>query len=141
MHAELDWLTLDGVREAVKASAEKGKSNMLVLDDVTAALKDADIQRALRDLIYNRRHYRMSIVLLVQSYNAAPMSIRKTLSHFLLYKPRNKKESTAIFEELIAMECTEARALMRYVFDRSYAFRFGDTGTGELYRNFNRIAI
>jgi hypothetical protein len=38
-----------------------------VLDDVTAALKDADIQRALRDLISNRRHYRLPILLLVQS--------------------------------------------------------------------------
>ena len=141
MHAELDWPTLDGVREAVKASAEKGMSSLLVLDDVTAALKDADIQRALRDLIYNRRHYRLSILLLVQSYNAAPLSLRKTLSHFLLFKPRNKKESTAIFEELIAMERTEAEALMRYVFDRPYNFLFADTGTGEVYKNFDRITI
>jgi hypothetical protein len=70
---------LDGVREAVKASAEKGHNSLLVLDDVTAALKDADIQRALRDLIYNRWHYRMATLLLVKSYNAAPLSIRKTL--------------------------------------------------------------
>jgi hypothetical protein len=88
----------------VKASAEKGQSSMLVLDDVTAALKDAHIQRALGNLIYNRRHYRLSIMLLVQSYNAAPLSIRvKTLSHFLMYMLRNRKEGIAIFEELIAM--------------------------------------
>jgi hypothetical protein len=140
MHAELDWPTLDGVREAVKASAEKGNISMLVQDDVTAALKDGDIQRALRNLIYNRRHYRLSILLQVQSYNAAPLSLRKTLSHFLLFKPRNQKESTAIFEDLIAMERTEAEALMRYVFNRPYNFLFADTGSGEVFKYFDRIA-
>jgi hypothetical protein len=111
---------------------EKGQSSLQMLDDVTAAL---------RDLIYNRRHYRHSILLLVQSNNAAQLSIQKTLSHFLMYKPRNKKESTAIFEEWIAMERTEAKALMRYVFDRPHAFLLADTGTGELHKNFDRIAM
>jgi hypothetical protein len=63
-----------------------------VLDDVTAALKDADMQRTLRDLIYNRRPYRLSIMHVVgrvQQY--APLQIRKTLSSFLMYKPRHKK--------------------------------------------------
>jgi hypothetical protein len=58
-----------------------------------------------------------------------------------MYKPRNKKESTAIFEELIAMERAEAEALMRYVFDMPYAFMLADAGTGELYKKFDRIGI
>ena len=141
MYDDLDWGTLDGIREAVKQSAEKEKNTLLVLDDVTAALKDNDIQRVLRDLIYNRRHYRLSIMILVQSYNAMPLGIRKTLSHFLMYKPRNKKEATAIFEELIALPRGEAEEVMRFIFDRPYAFMFADTGTGELYKNFDRIGI
>jgi KaiC/GvpD/RAD55 family RecA-like ATPase len=53
MYDDLDWGTLDGIREAVTQSAEKEKNTLLVLDDVTAALKDSEIQRVLRDLIYN----------------------------------------------------------------------------------------
>jgi KaiC/GvpD/RAD55 family RecA-like ATPase len=142
MYDDLDWGTLDGIREAVvNESAEKEKNTLLVLDDVTAALKDNEIQRVLRDLIYNRRHYRLSIMILVQSYNTMPLSIRKTLSHFLIYKPRNKKEATAIFEELITLPREEAEEVMRFVFDRRYAFMFADTGTGELYKKFDRIGI
>jgi KaiC/GvpD/RAD55 family RecA-like ATPase len=139
MYDDLDWGTLDGIREAVKHSAEKEKNILLVLDDVTAALKDNEIQRVLRELIYNRRHYRLSIMSLVQSYNAMPSGVRKTLSHFLMYKPRNKKETTAIFEELIALPREEAKEVMRFIFDRPYAFMFADTGTGELYKNFDRV--
>jgi KaiC/GvpD/RAD55 family RecA-like ATPase len=141
MYDDLDWGTLDGIREAVKESAEKEKNTLLVLDDVTAALKDNEIHRVLRDLIYDRRHYRLSIIILGQSYNAMPLGIRKTLSHFLMYKPGNKKEATAIFEELIALPREEAEEAMRFVFDRPYAFMFADTGTGELYKNFDRIDL
>jgi len=141
MHDDLDWATLDGIREAVKESAEKEKNSLLVLDDVTASLKDHEIQHILRELIFNRRHYRLSIIILVQSYNSMPLGIRKTLSHFLTYKPRNKKETTAIFEELITLPRDEADEVMRFVFDRPYAFMFADTGTGELYKNFDRIGI
>jgi hypothetical protein len=138
MYDDLDWSTLDGIREAVKQSAEKEKNSLLVLDDVTAALEDNEIQRVLRDLIYNRRHYRLSIIILVLSYNAMPLGIRKTLSHLFMYKPRNKKGATSIFEELIALPREEAEDVMRFVFDRPYAFMFADTGTGELYKNFDR---
>jgi hypothetical protein len=58
-----------------------------------------------------------------------------------MYKPRNKKEATAIFEELIALPREEAEDVMRFVFDRPYAFMFADTGTGELYKNFDCIGI
>ncbi len=61
-------------------------------------------------------------MILVQSYNAMPLSIRKTLSHFLSYKTRNKKEFTAIFEELIFLDREQGEALTRFVFDKPYKF-------------------
>jgi KaiC/GvpD/RAD55 family RecA-like ATPase len=138
MYDDLDWGTLDGIREAVKESAEQENNTLLVLDDMSAALKDNEIQRVLRDLIYNRRHYRPSIMILVQSYNAMPVGIRKT---FLMYKPRIKKEATAIFEEMVGLPREEAEEVMRFIFDRPNAFMFADIGTGELYKNFDRIGI
>jgi hypothetical protein len=47
-----------------------------------------------------------------------PLSIRKTISHFLSYEPRNKKEFTAIFEELIFLDREQGEALTRFVFDK-----------------------
>jgi hypothetical protein len=65
-----DWIgaRLMLFREVVKQSAEEEKSSVLVPDDVTAALKDIEIERLLRDLIIlNRRHYGLSIII-VQRY-------------------------------------------------------------------------
>ena len=139
MHDELTWSVLDGILESVKEDAEEKYNSLLILDDVTASLKDKSLQQLLKKTIYNRRHYRLSIMILVQSYNAMPLSIRKTLSHFLSYKPRNKKEFTAIFEELIFLDREQGEALTRFVFDKPYQFIFADVNTNQLYKNFDRI--
>ena len=140
-HDELTYSVLDGILETVMEDAAEGYNSLLVLDDVTASLKNVEIQHLLRRIIYNRRHYRLSIMILVQSYNAMPLAIRKTISHFVAYKPRNKKEFTNIFEELIFLDRDTGDALTRFVFDRPYAFLFADVNTNKLYKNFDRILV
>ncbi len=71
-------------------------------------------------------------MILVQSYNAIPLSIRKTLSHFLSYKPRNKKDYVAIFQESIFLDKEQGEALTRFVFDAPYQFLFADVNTNQL---------
>ena len=103
MHDELTYGVMDDILESVKSDAEEKYNSLLILDDVTASLKTKELQQPLKRTIYIRRHYRFSIMILVQSYNAMPLLIRKTISHFISYKPRNK-EFTAIFEELIYLD-------------------------------------
>ena len=92
-------------------------------------------------LIFNRRHYRLSIIILVKSYNAMPLAIRKTISHLICYKPRNRKETSAIWEELIFLDKETGEVLQRFVFDERYAFLFACADTNELYKKFDRILI
>ncbi len=96
MHDELNFATLDRIYEQVMRNGEEKMSSLLIMDDVTASLKNLDVQMLLKKLFYNRRHYRLSIICLVQSYNAMPLPIRKTISHLACYTPRNKKEMSAI---------------------------------------------
>ena len=92
-------------------------------------------------MIYNRRHYRLSIICLVQSYNVMPLPIRKTISHLACYKPRNKKEMSAIWEELIFLDKETGEALQRFVFDKPYSFLFACADTNMLYKKFDHILI
>ena len=141
MYDELTFETLDHILETVKEDAEEKYNSLLVLDDVTASLKNNELQKMLKQTIYNRRHYRLSIMVLIQSYNAMPLDIRKTISHFVAYKPRNKKEFTAIFEELIFLDKDTADKLQRYVFDAPYSFMFCDVNTNSIYKKFDLIQI
>ena len=114
-------------------------SSLLILDDVTTSLKNLDVQMLLKKLIFNRRHYRLSIIILVQSYIAMPLAIRKTISHLICYKPRNLKETSAIWEELIFLDKETGEGLQRFVFDERYSFLFACADTNELYKKFDRI--
>ncbi len=67
-------------------------SSLLIMEDVTASLKILDVQMMLENLVYVCWYYRMSIICLVQSYNAMPLPIQKTISHLACYKPRKKNE-------------------------------------------------
>ena len=93
MHDELTYGVLDDILESIKEDSEEKYNSLLILDDVTATLKNKELYILLKRTIYNRRHHRISIMILVQSYNAMPPSIRKAISHFISYKPRNKKSS------------------------------------------------
>jgi hypothetical protein len=105
------------------------------------SLKNSDVQMLVYKLFYNRRHYRLSIICLVQSYNAMHLAIRKTISHLASYKPRNKKGISTIWEELIFLYKEAGEALQRFVFDRPCAFLLTCANTNELYNKFNRVLI
>ena len=104
MHDELTWTVIDGILESVMEDAEEKYNCLLILDDVTANLKDKALQHLLQKTIYKQRHYRLGIMILVKSYDAMPLSIRRRLSHFLSYKSSNRKDYAAIFLELIFLE-------------------------------------
>lgn len=141
MHDDLTPVTLDKIIERIKEDAEEEHNSLLVMDDVTASLKNKEIQKMLKQLIFNRRHLRTSIIVLAQTYSALPLPVRKTVSHFVAYSPRNKKEFASIFEELIFLDKDTAARLQRFVFDRPYAFLYGDVNTHSLFKNFDRIII
>ena len=50
------------------------------------------------------------------------------------YKPRNKKELSAIWEELVFLDKETGEALQRFVFDKPYSFLFACADTNELYK-------
>ena len=138
---ELNEKTLEHIKSFVESEALEGFNSCLVIDDQTSFLKDAKNERLLKYLIYNRRHLRLSIFILSQSYNQLSLSIRKALAFFTLVgKPANKKEYHSIFEELIYLPKETADEVMRYVFQNKYDSLMGNTLTGQLYRNFNLLS-
>jgi hypothetical protein len=134
MHDELNFATLDRICEQVIKYAEEKMSPLLIINDVTASLKNLEIQIVFKKIIFNRRHYRLLSICLVQRYNAMPLAIQKTISHLACSKPRNKKEMVAIWEELIFLDRETGEALHRSVFDKPYSFFFACADTNNLYK-------
>jgi hypothetical protein len=95
----------------------------------------------LKDLIYNRRHYKLSIMLLVQSYTAIPLPIRKTVSHAVIFKAKNKKELESVFEEILFQPKTLVDSITNHVYKDNHDFLYLTIDNGEMYRNFNRLIL
>ena len=57
---ELTYETLNDCLEKIKDDDPKF-CNAIIIDDMTAALKNNDIKKLLKQLIYNRRHLRTSL--------------------------------------------------------------------------------
>ena len=103
VYDDLDEEVLEEILEKAKetASSEESGNSLIIIDDCTANLKDKAVEKLLRKIIFNRRHYHISLIVLAQSYNQVPLALRKTLSNFICFRPANKKEVESIFTELV----------------------------------------
>jgi len=133
---ELDEEALLNVRKSCEESSKEREHTLLVLDDFTASLKDNLVEKQLKSLIWNRRHLRLSIIILSQGFNAIPLSLRKVASVCVLWKPKNTKEWENVFEELCWLDVDARQALFKVVYKEKHDFLFLDAVKGLFHRNF-----
>ena len=117
------------------------QNSVLYLDDVGAELKNKNIQKKLKQLIWNRRHLRTSIVMLCQSFRSIPLDLRKVISHLVCFKPSNLSEWQSIGSELLAIPKSHMQDLYESVYQEPHDLLFASTNDGKIYRNFNKLNI
>lgn len=141
IYNELTPNVLNDIKIKVMAEATENYNSLLIIDDMTVYLKSTQNELLLKDLVFNRRHYHLSIILLVQSYTQIPLSLRKTVSHAVIFRPKNTKEWSSFFEELLFSDKKTVQAIFDYVFTSKHDFLFADIATGDLFHNFNKLMI
>lgn len=135
-------LTSENLGEVVETIKEEDKkyNNAIIIDDMTAFLKDYEVDKLLRDLIFNRRHYRTSIFFLVQSYKSVPLQIRKAFSNLFVFKV-SKTELKTIFDELLEKSKDYYLDIAKLVYDRQYSYLFLNTESQKIYKQFDELII
>jgi hypothetical protein len=132
MYDDLDYDTLDSILEHTRKSTKEKENFLVIIDDFGVALRDKEIRRQLKKLLWNRRHLRTSIWIILQSYISVPLQVRKAVSHLIAYKPRNKVKFHKIFEELAQLPRETADALSRFIFDAKYNYMLLDCSTDQI---------
>jgi hypothetical protein len=142
MYEELTQESIDDIyQKLLTYSGEENESSMLILDDVGASLKNNSIQQTLRKIIYNRRHLKCSIFILLQSYLSAPKEIRKMYNNiFVLYKP-SKTEIENLFSELFETKKDLCIDIMNFVFKNPHDYLMLNIDSQKMYRDFDEIII
>jgi DNA replication protein DnaC len=68
MYDDLTLATITDIYSKLTNSTDEKENTLLILDDVGASLKNLEIQTLLRKIIYNRRHLKVHIIVLLQSF-------------------------------------------------------------------------
>ena len=140
MYDELTLENLNNIYNHLLTSSEEKQTTLLIMDDIGASLKNKEVQKLLRLIIYNRRHLKTHIVMLLQSYLSCPKEIRKLLSNAILFKP-SKVEMENFFNELFEMKQDEAIDLMNYAYKNKHDYLFLNIENQKIYQEFDEIII
>ena len=137
-----DELSYENLSEIISKIEEEDSKycSAIIFDDVTSSLKNKEIKKLLKTLVYNRRHLRVSIFFLAQTYLSIERDIRKLFSNLFVFKV-SKKELALVFDELVEEAKELILPISKFVFDEKYNFLFINTDTGRLFRNFDEIII
>lgn len=136
---ELTFETLNDCLEKIKNNDSK-YCNAIIIDDMTSALKNNDIKKLLKQLIYNRRHLRTSIFFLCQTYLSVEKDLRKLFSNIFIFKV-SIQELNLIFEEHIELNKDDITTIRKCVFDKPYNFLFMNTDSSRIFKCWDEILI
>lgn len=141
VYNDLDFETLTDIYAHISVYAEDEEDTLLIIDDFASELKNPSLLRLFNTLINNRRHLRLSVWTIVQTYNSIPLSNRKTINYLILFKCKNNNEKRNIREELTSLNSEQFDEIFNYVFDKPFEYLVIDKDNDELYKKFNKLII
>jgi hypothetical protein len=131
--------SIDMIIAQVEASASQGERTLLILDDVASSLKNGYIAKKLQHLIYAYRHYRLNVLLLVQTLRTVPLSIRKNLTAIVVFHKPRPSEWKAIVDENLEVDDKTADQLYRALFKQKYDWGLIELGSGRIFSKFDEV--
>jgi len=140
MYEEFNYSSVQDILNKLTSASEENENSLLILDDVGASLKNKDIQRLFRQIIYNRRHLKCQIVMLIQSYLSCPREIRKLLNNIVMFKC-SKVENENLFAELFEIHKDLALEIMNVAYQDPHDYLMLNVDTQKIYRKFDEIII
>ena len=142
MYEELNFYTINTIYDSLLSSSEEKETSLLILDDVGAVLKNVEIGKKLRQIIYNRRHLKCHIVILLQSFLSIPKEVRKLITNCFMFKP-SKVEFENFCEELFETKKDMALEIMKVAYSetKDHPYIMLNVETQKIYCKFDEIII
>jgi len=137
-----DLSIINKIEENYQNSIKNNKKNfnqLLILDDITASLKNKNVEFMLKELSMNRRHYRLSIILLVQYLRSIPKPIRFQITDICYFQPSNQLDSLVLNDEFIGKSRKDFNELKEFVWKNSHDYMFICKDTNTFFKNTQQI--
>lgn len=120
---------------------KKKKTNTaLIFDDLGSSFKNKEIKTLFKKLVMNRRHLKLSIFVLIQTYKSLEKDVRKLFINIWLFKA-SQPDVEEILYELIVFNKKDIPDLINFVFDKKYNYLFMNTESNRVFKNWDEIII
>lgn len=144
VHHEFSAGLMASLMGQLEKRTRQEESTLIIIDDFAAELKDQTVRKALERFINNRRHLRLSVWIIAQTYRALPLSTRKLVTHLFMFRPNNTAELESVRTELVPLDRRLFEAYYQHVFSPGadpHTWLLVDTFSGELYNKFARLSV
>jgi hypothetical protein len=138
-YEELTYDNLLNVMNTIK-NEKTEYNNCILIDDMTAYLKDKEVLKLFKELIWNRRHLRTSIYFLTQSWYSIPKELRRVFSSLFIFKT-SIEEFQNIADELFEIKKDIIPDLRKFVYDKPYEFLFVNIDTQRYFKGWDEIQL
>jgi len=140
VYRELNYDTLSEVKYRLEEDSKEGISSCIIFDDVTAELKNKATMQLFKQLAFNRRHLRLSMYFLVQTWFSVPKELRRLWTNIFVFKV-SKNEMANIWSEAIELDDMYMQPIMKMVFNEPYKFLFVNTDSKRMFDGWDEILI
>jgi len=140
MFNELNLSSIKKILHMLEENSANNQNTLLIMDDVGASLKNNSIQTIMREIIFNRRHLKVQIIILLQSFMSLEKEIRKLFNNVIMFKP-SKVEFINLFEELFETEKDLALDIMNIAYDEPHNYIMLNVDSQKIYKKYDEIII
>jgi hypothetical protein len=137
---ELSFEALHMLTQVIKEDSKNGFTSCIILDDQSAYLKNKETMKLFKELLFNKRHYKLSMFFLVQTWFSVPKDLRRVFDNIFCFKV-SKNELTNIFEEVVEGQKDNVEKISKFVFDKPYQFLFINPDSRRLFKCFDELII
>lgn len=140
IYHELSFDNLIEVKFRIEADAVDGLNSCIIFDDMAAELKNKATMQLFKQLAFNRRHLRLSMYFLVQTWFSTPKELRRLWSNIFIFKI-SKNEMTNIWSEIVEYGDEYMMPIMKIVYDEPYKFLFINTDSQRMFDGWDELII
>tara|TARA_B110000285_G_C15073412_1_gene589290 strand:- start:772 stop:1500 length:729 start_codon:yes stop_codon:yes gene_type:complete len=137
-----DELTVENLEQvmSVISGAEEKLNHCIILDDMGSYLKDHAVAQTLKMMCSNKRHLRLSLFCLTQTYLSTPREVRKLWNNIILFKI-NKQELQTVAQEQIEDKdkVDNMNKISKIVFDKPHNFMLINVDSGRIFKNWDEL--
>ena len=135
---ELNLENLTYVFDRIKQE-DRLYNNCIICDDQAAFLKNKEIAKLMKELMFNKRHMKCSLFFCVQTFFSCPKdALRRSFDNLVLFKC-SKDELKNIFEELIESKAQYRDEISELVFNEPYKFLACNLINQNMYDSWDKI--